>query len=319
MTSPNTPPIFRPTDCTRCLAMSKAGRRALGKLVAENPVFASRFLESLVPAEPKQAAPQPAPTAEKATLLDKLGGVVAKKTFAKAKRVGAGAAGITLLYQAVDNLEDWTTGRDAASSAYGIITDNFTNWQAAVEPIRDVLSSPLVAFVAALGVGFVWGRKAWRQLKKAWKAASESVENKIVLANERLTEKIRIFSEFVKSASKTAFVALTCYHLPDLMEAGRRIVEVEPDSGAWSQLQQVSNQIFTAAPGALIPVFAYILAKATEWLMVSSVASFLEPGNNRKREQILEEQRRLEAGQAAATADAQAAPPAKPPDGPAPA
>jgi hypothetical protein len=302
--------------------MSKAGRRALGRLVAENPVFASRFLESLAQAEPKQAsqqqaAPQPAPTAEKATILDKITGVAAKNTLAKIKRVGAGAAGITLLYQAIDNLGDWTSGRDAASSAYGVITDNFTNWRAAVEPVADVLSSPLVALGAALGVGFLLGRKAWRQLKKSWKAATESVGNKIVLANEKVTERVKMAAEFAKSISKTAFAALTCYHLPDLIDAGRRIVEVEPNSGALSQLHQILNQFFTAAPGALIPVFAYFLAKATEWLMVSSVAGFLEPGNKRKKEKMLEEQRRFEAGQAETTA--QAAPSAKPPEGPAPA
>jgi hypothetical protein len=302
--------------------MSKAGRRALGKLVAENPAFASRFLESLAQAGPKQSvqqpqpAAQPAPTAGKGTILDKMTGVAAKNAFAKAKKVGAGAAGITLLYQAVDNLEDWATGRDAASSAYGVITDNFTNWQAAVEPVSDVLSSPLVSLGAALGVGFLLGRRAWRQLKKSWKAATESVGNKVVLANEKLAERVKVVTEFVKSISKTAFAALTCYHLPGLMDAGRRIVEVEPNSDALGQLHQILNQFFTVAPGAFIPVFAYLLAKAAEWLVVSSVA-FLEPGNNRKREKILEGQRRLEA-EAEPKAAAQAAP-AKPPEGPAPA
>ncbi|MCX6768796.1 MAG: hypothetical protein NTY83_03085, partial [Candidatus Micrarchaeota archaeon] len=140
----------------------------------------------------------------------------------------------------------------------------------------------------------------------------------IVLANEKVTERIRAAAEFVRSASKTAFVALTCYHLPNLVEAGRSLVEVEPNSNALGQVHQILNQFFTAAPGALLPVFAYILAKAIEWLMVSSVKGILEPSNNRKKEKMLEEQR-LGVEQAAATTDAQAAPTAKPPQGPAPA
>ncbi|MFA5412073.1 MAG: hypothetical protein WC350_01850 [Candidatus Micrarchaeia archaeon] len=313
--------------------MTNAERKLLIKVARRNPEFAKRFLESLTPAEPKQAAPQqqaqqvapqPAPPAGKITLLGKLldklglGSEATKKTLAQARKIGVGAAGTTLIYQALDNIGDLANGRDPASSAYGIITDNFTNWRAAVEPVSDVLSSPLVGLGAALGVGFVWGRKAWRQLKKAWTAAAESVERGMVLANEKLTERVKVVAEFVKSASKAAFVALTCYHLPNLMGAGRSLVEVEPNSDALGQVHQIANQFFTAAPGTTVPVFAYILAAVAQWLTVSLVMGILEPGNNRKREQILEEQRRLKAEPAATTADAQAAPPANHPEGPTP-
>lgn len=323
----------RAKECQRCLAMTNAERRLFRKIATKDPAFTRRLLESLAQAEPRQAAtrqqtqqaaPQPAPQAEKATLLDKIEGVATQNLLAKLRKMGVSAAGITILYQVIDNIGDWSNGRDAASAAYGVITDNFTNWRAAVEPVKDVLSSPLVSVGAAVGIGFLWGRKAWRQLKKAWKAAAESVENKIVLTNEKVTERIKRVAEFVRSVSKTAFAALTCYHLPNLVEAGRSLVEVEPNSSALGQVHQLLNHFFKAAPGALIPVFAYILAKTIEWLMVSSVKGILEPSNNRKKEKLLEEQRRLEAGQVAAKAAAPAAPAepakperAKPPDSPA--
>jgi hypothetical protein len=158
------------------------------------------------------------------------------------------------------------------------------------------------------------GRRAWRQLKKSWKAAEESVEKGMALANEKLTGRINAAAEFVKSISKAAFAALTCYHLPSLTEAGRSILEVGPNSNALSQAHQILNHFFSAAPSTLLPVFAYILAVAAKWLAVSS-RGFLEPINNRRRERMLEEQR-IKAE--AAKADAQAVP-AKPPQGPAPA
>ncbi|MCX6768611.1 MAG: hypothetical protein NTY83_02100, partial [Candidatus Micrarchaeota archaeon] len=147
-------------DCQRCLAMTNRERRLFTKFVKREPEFTRRLLESLAQAEPKQAAPQqqaqqaspkPAPTAEKATLLDRIEGVATKNLLAKLKKMGVSAAGITILYQAIDNIEDWTSGRDAASSAYGVITDNFTNWRAAIEPVGDVLSSPVFSLGAALG------------------------------------------------------------------------------------------------------------------------------------------------------------------------
>jgi len=314
----------RANICQRCLAMTKDERRLLGRIAKRDPAFARRFLETLVQPEPRQDGPQPpvqpaAPQqqakpeasapAKKMTLIDKIGDEATKSFLLKLRKAGVGAAGITILYQAVDNIEDWATGRDAASSAYGVITDNFS-------AAGDALSSPLAGVAAAIGISFFWGRKAWNQLKKAWKAAAESVGNKMVLANERLTERIRAAAEFARSLSKAAFVALSCYHAHDFSEAGRRILEVDPNSDALGQAQQLLNQFFTAAPATLIPVFAYMLARATEWLMAYSVKGFLEPGNERKREKMLEGQRRLEAAQAEPKAVAQATQ-ANPPQGPA--
>lgn len=305
----------RPFVCQRCLAMTRDERRLLTRIAKRDPEFARHFLQTLMRPEPGQATPQPqaqpsaqqgkpgaseekpetsgsAAQSKKPTLLEKIGDEATRNLLLKLKKAGVGAAGIAILYQAVDNLEDWVSGRDAASSAYGVITDNFGG-------AADALSSPLVGLGAALGIGIFWGRNAWRRLKKAWKAAAQSAGNKITLANERLTERVRAAAEFIRSLSKTAFVALSCYHAHDLTEAGRKILEVDPNSDALGQAQQLLNQFFSAAPATLVPVFAYMLAKATEWLMAHSVRGFLEPVNEKKREKLLEEQRRPRAGEAA--------------------
>lgn len=319
----------RPFVCQRCLAMTRDERRLLTRIAKRDPEFARRFLETLMLPEPRPAGQQlqaekatqqqqakpeteekkpdstaQAPPAKKQTLLEKIGDEATRNLLLKLKKAGVGAAGIAILYQAVDNLEDWVSGRDAASSAYGVITDNFGG-------AADALSSPLVGLGAALGIGIFWGRNAWRRLKKAWKAAAQSAGNKITLANERLTERVRAAAEFIRSLSKTAFVALSCYHAHDLTEAGRKILEVDPNSDALGQAQQLLNQFFSAAPATLVPVFAYMLAKATEWLMAHSVRGFLEPVNEKKREKLLEEQRRPRAGEAAPGAQP------NPPHGPA--
>jgi len=314
-----------PRVCQNCLALTNRQRKLLRDIERTNPGFTRHFLETLAgttqpnPQPQAIAREQPKPVEEqkpeaapahpaKKGLLGRMKDGPTKTLLLKGGKAGAGAIGATLLYQVADNLEDWLSGsRDAASSVYGVITDNFTG-------AGDTLSSPLVTLGAALGAGFLWGRMAWQRLRKAWRAAAESAGNQAALAKEKLAARIRAAAEFTRSVSKAAFVALTCYHMPNLMDAGRSLVEFDPGLSPVAQAQQFLNQFFSAAPATLVPLFAYALVKGLE-LLASPLKDFIEWCNCKRKGKLPEEQIGPAAGQAEAKKDAQAA--LEPPAGPA--
>ncbi len=258
----NKPPSL-PKECLLCLSMTRQERRLFSRVASRNPEFARRFLESLAkPGQERQALPEPKQESKGATEEQKQGEPAKKPPgerpagtaapIGALKKIGAGAAGATLVYQSVDNLLEFIGGRDAASSAYGVITDNFS-------ALGNILSYPLVSAAAAFGVLAVFGRSALHRLKDAWNAAAGTAIGKAKAA-----------VAFAASASKAAFAALACYHFPGLIDAGRNLAN--SGSSQAEHALHLLDKFFHAAPGTILPLSAYLLAKAADWLLTSSLA-----------------------------------------------
>ena len=236
----------------RTLRLTPVAReRVLRK--ASKRAFANRYLNSLEHPAPAEAALAPVSGAKALAqkggqLLDLAKEAVTTNPSAKLTHVGIGAAATALLYQ-----------------VFG-----------------DVLPKGIAAAAGAVGIALFWGRKAWRQFKAGWKELGSAV----LLANELVTTRVEKVADAIKSFSKTAFIALTALYLPNLVDAGRKLVEVDPSSGPWApfiQLYNVVENFFKAAPGTVYPLLTYILATAITSFIVPSTKGLLKSRNERKK------------------------------------
>jgi len=251
---------------------------------------------------------QPQEPAKGKGLIQKVEEAITTDTLQKTKKLGVGTAGVSVLYQVIDNIGDWSNGRTALDSALGVVTDFFTNWRSALDFLKDVFSTAIIPASIGTGIAILWGSKAWRGLKATWK----KVNGAFALANEKAMAKVDAVAQSVKSFSKTAFIALSFYHLPSLIDTGRKLVEVEDNSSAWSQLNQIATSFFKAAPGAAIPVFMFITAAVVSGVILPVAKDMMKNRNENKKAGLLEEFGRLQAEAQQLETDPSAEPGAEP-------